>query len=164
MVDFTQGADGLWHGQVACGQCSRAGIFVHLNWKPEDVDLKDIICWECHEGGKMVGKCGRCGEPVLKKTSYVIHTPKLFCEKCKTALQNKCSECGGYSGGWIVRAPNLVLYCQAHCPEHYWDRDYEIDPFCVRCGQDKFDYLQTLLRNHNIKFDETQAYDIYKNE
>ena len=51
----------------------------------------------------------------------------------------------GYFGPW---------FCRPHCPSHLWEVGFATPPECVKCGVDRVEYLEALLKEKGIGYDD----------
>ena len=79
-----------------------------------------------------------------KKFNKVTRKPKI--------PYTNCAKCGKRLILTLCKQEEERHYCEACCPKHKWQSDYDWQTECARCGISYTDYLLSLLKQHNIPF------------
>jgi len=71
-------------------------------------------------------------------------------QKAKT--YKSCATCNKRLIMVLCKHTEPKHYCYEHCPEHKWQSDYDWRTECACCGIGYTEYLEFVLRLHNIPF------------
>lgn len=63
-----------------------------------------------------------------------------------------CSQCRKRLIITLCRYEESDYYCLEHCPGHVWQTDYDWGRECARCGVNYSKYLESVLDEHKIEY------------